>query len=86
MPLLDHFRWPRWIKGEAVPPLKLVEAPAGGRLERLVARQRIVRVPSELELRFRCRSALRGLGGFFVRHGRMEAGLVHEVHGSVLFT
>jgi hypothetical protein len=51
MPLLDHFRWPRWIKGEAVPPLKLVEAPAGGRLERLVARQRIVRVPSELELR-----------------------------------
>lgn len=51
MPLMDHFRLPRFGRGVAVPPIKLEAAPEGGRLERVVARQRSVRIPTEMEQR-----------------------------------
>jgi hypothetical protein len=50
MPLLDHFRLPRPAK--AAPP-PVVDIPGGPitRLDRMVARQRRVGVPSEMEQR-----------------------------------
>jgi hypothetical protein len=49
MPLLDHFRFPRLGRGETPPPPH--EPDSTSRLDRMVARQREVRVPSDLQLR-----------------------------------
>ena len=49
MPLLDHFRFPRLGRNEAPPPAD--EPESASRLDRMVARQREVRVPSDLHLR-----------------------------------
>lgn len=51
MPLLDHFRLPRLGRPAAPPPPVDPQAGAAGRLHRVLARQKGIRITSDIEQR-----------------------------------
>ncbi len=51
MPLLDHFRLPRLTKAAAPPPVASIPPEPATRLDRMVARQKCVRMSTEMERR-----------------------------------